>query len=164
MHDLRALLIAGLIGGAAFSAAAQASSVAGASSDEVPSDEQLEAAGARIGEIRIETKQIFNLDDPKENNWLFRTVDRLHVPTHPSTIRAQLVFHSGDLYSRGRLDESARNMRQNSNFLREPEIRPVRYHDGRHPGRRTRRLDRAAIREFRAQRRQEHRVRGSDRR
>ncbi|MGA2364130.1 MAG: hypothetical protein ABSG12_01350 [Steroidobacteraceae bacterium] len=144
MHDLRALFIAGLVAGAAFSLAAQASSVAGdeerdaaadsalaaTSSDELPSDEELEASGARIGEIRIETKQIFNLDDPKENNWLFRTVDRLHVRTHSSTIQAQLVFHSGDLYSRARLDESARNMRQNSPFLREPEIRPVRYHDG----------------------------------
>ncbi len=101
-----------------------------AASNTLPSDAQLEAAGARIGEIEIEARAIFDLSDPQENNWLFRTADRLHVRTRESTIRAQLLFRSGDRYSRRLLDESARNMRQNSNFMREPEIQAVRYHDG----------------------------------
>jgi len=33
---------------------------------------ELEAAGAIIGEIRINNQNIFDLDDPKENNALFR--------------------------------------------------------------------------------------------
>jgi hypothetical protein len=115
MHGLSALVVIGLLSSTA---------------ESLPSDAQLEDAAARIGEIRIEAREIFDLDNPKENNWLFRTVDHLHVRTRDSTIRAQLLFRSGDLYSRRLLDESARNMRQNSNFMREPEIHPVRYHDG----------------------------------
>ena len=51
--------------------------------------------------------------------------------TRQSTIRAQLLFRSGDPYSRRLLDETARNMRLNASFLREPQIFPTRYrHDG----------------------------------
>jgi len=96
----------------------------------LPSDEQLEAAKARIGAIHIHTIQIFDLDNPKDNNWLFRTADRLHARTRESAIRAQLLFRSGDRYSRRLLEETARNMRLNSNFVREPVIRPISYHDG----------------------------------
>jgi hypothetical protein len=96
----------------------------------LPSDAELEAAGARIGAIEIHIKQIFELDDPHEDNWLFAAADHLHVLTRRSTIRAQLLFRSGDRYTRRLLEESARNMRQNSPFLREPQIRPIRYHDG----------------------------------
>src|ERR1019366_5109291 len=83
-----------------------------------------------IGDIQIQIKEIFDLDDPKENNWLFRTADHLHVRTRESAIRAQLLFRSGDPYSRRVLEETARNLRQNSSFMREPEIHPVRYHGG----------------------------------
>lgn len=96
----------------------------------LPPDAELEAAGARIGTIDIHIKQIFELDDPRENNWLFGAADHVHVLTRQSTIRAQLLFRSGDRYSRRLLEESARNMRQNSPFLREPQIRPIRYHNG----------------------------------
>src|SRR5689334_22361526 len=37
----------------------------------LPSDAELEAAGALIGTIEIHLKQIFDLDEPRENNWLF---------------------------------------------------------------------------------------------
>jgi outer membrane protein assembly factor BamA len=144
MHDSRALLVVGLLCGASYSLAARASPVgddvendthaasaaADTGSEPLPSDEQLEASGAHFGDIRIETRQIFDLDDPKDNHWLFRAADYLHVRTHESTIRAQLLFHTGELYSRRLMDESARNMRQNSSFVREPNIQPVHYHDG----------------------------------
>ncbi|HEY3731384.1 MAG TPA: hypothetical protein VGL28_09035 [Steroidobacteraceae bacterium] len=95
----------------------------------VPSDEELEARHARIGGIEIDSVQIFDLSNPEDNNWLFRTADRLHVRTRVSAIAAQLLFHRGDRYSRRLLDETARNIRENSSFLREPVIRPIRYHD-----------------------------------
>ena len=95
----------------------------------LPSDQQLEAAGARIGDIEIRTIQIFDLSDPADDNWLFRTANRLHPRTRESTIAAQLLFRRGDLYSRRLLDETARNIRQRIAFVREPEIRPIRYHD-----------------------------------
>jgi hypothetical protein len=96
----------------------------------LPSDAELEAAHARIGDIRVQTVQIFDLSDPQDNNWLFRTADELHPVTRESVIKAQLLFRSGDPYSRRILDETARNIRENSSFLREPKIRPTRYHDG----------------------------------
>ena len=96
----------------------------------LPSDAQLQAAGARIGKIEIHIVQIFDLSNPADDNWAFRMADRLHIPTRPAVVRAQLLFHSGQLYSRKLLDESARNIRQNATYLREPVIRPIRYHDG----------------------------------
>jgi hypothetical protein len=95
----------------------------------LPSDQQLEAAGARIGGIEIRTIQIFDLSNPQDNNWLFRTANDLHKRTRVSAIAAQLLFRRGDLYSRRLLDETERNIRLKSSFLREPEIRPIRYHD-----------------------------------
>ncbi len=95
----------------------------------LPRDQDLEAAGARIGSIEIRTLQVFDLGDPADDNWLFRTADRLHPRTRASTIAAQLLFRTGDRYSRRLLDETARNIRQRIAFLREPEIRPIRYHD-----------------------------------
>ncbi len=95
----------------------------------MPTDAELEAAGARIGSIRIVSLDIFDLDDPRENKALYRLANRLHVETRESTLRAQLLFQEGDLYSRRLLDETARNMRR-LRFLREPEVRAVAYHDG----------------------------------
>jgi len=95
----------------------------------LPSDAELEAAHARIGGIEIDTIQIFDLNNPEDNNWLFRTADHLHKGSRVSAIAAQLLFRRGDLYSRRLLDETARNIRLHSLFLREPVIRPVRYHD-----------------------------------
>lgn len=96
----------------------------------LPSDAQLEKMHARIGRVEIHIIQVFDLSDPSTDNWLFRTADILHVPTRAAAVRAQLLFRTGDPYSRRLLDESARNIRQNSDFLREPVIRPVGYHDG----------------------------------
>lgn len=96
----------------------------------LPTDAQLEKMHARIGKVEIHIIQVFDLSDPSNNNWLFRTADILHVPTRASAVRSQLLFGPGDPYSRRLLDESARNIRQNSNFLREPVIRPIAYHDG----------------------------------
>jgi hypothetical protein len=121
MPALRALVMAALFVAAALSVVAD---------DALPPDAQLEAAHAHIGRIEVRTVQIFDLSDPADDNWLFRTADHLHENTRNSVILAQLLFRSGDPYSRRILDETARNIRLNSTFLREPLIRPVRYHDG----------------------------------
>jgi len=96
----------------------------------VPSDTELEAGGAVIGEILIDNQDIFNLEDPKENNWLFRLANRLHIKTRASVIRRQLLFHSGQRYSRRLLDESERILRAEGYFY-DAWIRAVRYHDGK---------------------------------
>jgi hypothetical protein len=96
---------------------------------EMPSDSELERSGARIGAIEIYSMEIFDLSQPGENNVLFRAANRLHLRTRRSAIRAQLLFRSGDLYSRRLLDETERNLRQ-LDFLREPRIRAVHYENG----------------------------------
>ena len=107
----------------------EAAADANAPAQLLPPDAALEAAGARIGSITIESRQIFNLDDPRENYAVYRLANRLHWRTRESTIRAQLLFREGQPYRRQELEETERNLRR-LQFLREPKVRPVRYHDG----------------------------------
>jgi outer membrane protein assembly factor BamA len=95
----------------------------------LPTDAELEGAGARIGSIEVESDDIFDESDPREDALLYRAANRLHVTTREATIRAQLLFASGDPYSRRVLDESERALRS-QRYLREPRIRPVAWHDG----------------------------------
>ena len=101
-----------------------------APSDGIPSDAELERSGAVIGNIDILNENIFDLANPKDDKWLFRLADRLHPVTRKRTISEQLLFHTGDRYSRHLLDESARILRANPYFY-DAAIRPVAYHDGK---------------------------------
>ena len=96
----------------------------------IPSDTELEASKAVVGEILIDNQNIFNLDDPKDNYGLFRLADRLHPKTHASVIRSQLLFKPGDPYDRRLIDETERILRAN-NYFYDAWIRPVKYHDGK---------------------------------
>jgi hypothetical protein len=83
-----------------------------------------------IGNIVIDNENIFNLDNPQENNKLFALADHLHIKTRPAVIRSQLLFKSGERYSRHVLDESERILRADSYFY-DAWIRPIAYHDGK---------------------------------
>ncbi len=96
----------------------------------LPSDAELERLHAVFGRIEIRNENIFNLNNPKDDNVLFRLADRLHHPTRRSLIRAQLLFHTGEPFSRHLMNESARLLRADPYFY-DATIRPVRYHDGR---------------------------------
>jgi hypothetical protein len=98
--------------------------------DRLPSDLELAALGATVGDIRIRNENIFDIADPREDNWLFRLANRLHVRTRRGTIAGQLLFRSGDPYDRRILDESERILRSNG-YLYDARIRPVAYRDGR---------------------------------
>jgi outer membrane translocation and assembly module TamA len=111
-------------------AAAPPAGVPPAETPGIPADAELEASKAVIGAILIDNQDIFNLDDPKDNIALFRFADRLHAKTRASVIRNQLLFRSGDRYSRRLIDETERILRANSYFY-DAWIRPVKYHDGR---------------------------------
>src|SRR5438874_10661363 len=95
----------------------------------IPSDAELEAAGAAIGEIVIDNQNMFNLEDPKDDVKLFRLANHLHKRTRKNIIREQLLFKSGERYSRRLIDESERILRGNAYFY-DAWIRPVAYHDG----------------------------------
>ncbi len=92
-------------------------------------DAELEAQGARIGSVTLRIQPIFDPDKPGEKKAIFRLADRWHIDTRESAIRAQLLFSSGDPYSRRVLDETERNLRD-LRFIREPVICVVGYHDG----------------------------------
>src|SRR5580704_7899861 len=83
----RRLLVLGLVFGlaptlvSAADSAATKPPTATTSATAIPGDAQLEASGARIGQIEIVTVQIFDLSDPAQNKKLFRLADRLHKPT-----------------------------------------------------------------------------------
>jgi outer membrane protein assembly factor BamA len=100
-----------------------------AASAAIPSFSELEARGAVIGEILIDNQDIFDLNDPKENNALFRLANKLHINSRDHTLRKSLLFKSGERLSVRLIDETERLMRQNR-YLYDVRIEPVAYHDG----------------------------------
>jgi hypothetical protein len=102
---------------------------AAAAQERLPSFDELEAQGAVIGEIRVDTQDIFDLDDPRENNRVFRAANRLHVNTRPWVIRRLLLFKTGDRLSHRVIDETVRIIRSQSSVY-DAQIRPVRYANG----------------------------------
>ncbi len=94
-----------------------------------PSDAELEAQGARIGSIAVRNLPIFDPSIPGERRALYQLADRVHIDTRKSVIEKQLLFQPGDPYSRQRIEETKRNLRE-LRYLREPEVRIVGYHDG----------------------------------
>jgi len=103
---------------------------AGITDQPLPTDTELESSGAVFGDIEIDNKNVFDKQDPKDNKALFRLADKLHVTTRRSVIRHQLLFRSGELYSRHVMEESARILRADRYFY-DASIEPVRYHDGK---------------------------------
>jgi hypothetical protein len=94
----------------------------------IPSPEELEAAGAVIGQVLLDNQNIFNPDEPKDDNKLFRAANDLHIKTRPEVIRKQLLFKPGERYNRRLIDESERILRAEGYFY-DAWIREVRYHD-----------------------------------
>ncbi len=95
----------------------------------IPSFAELEALGARIGAIRVDPQNIFDLDDPKENNSFFRLANRIHVTTRPWVIERALLFKTGDRLSRQVIEETERVLRANRSVY-DAQIRPVAWRDG----------------------------------
>jgi outer membrane protein assembly factor BamA len=96
----------------------------------LPSDSELEAAGAVIGNIDIDIRNIFDERDARETNGLYRLANRLHIRTKRSTIRAQLLFAGGDKYRARKLAETERALRLLS-YIYDARVVPVRYADGK---------------------------------
>ncbi len=95
-----------------------------------PTDEALEKAGAVIGEIEFDVNDIFATDTPSEDVALFRLANALHVSTKKSTIAQLLLFNTGEPFSRQKLEESERLLRQ-QNYLVDIRIFPIAFQDGR---------------------------------
>jgi len=95
----------------------------------LPSDAELESSGARIGDIRLNSLQLFDVEHSDEDSSLSRVANRLHISTRDGTIEDQLLFKSGDVYRANLLQESARILRD-TRYLRDAQVRPVAFHDG----------------------------------
>ena len=93
------------------------------------SPKTLESQNAIIGKILIENQNVFDLDNPLEDKWLFRIANFLHIRTRPNVIRKQLLFTGGEIYSTGKIEESARILRSNP-YLGDAIIEPVKNEEG----------------------------------
>lgn len=105
------------------------SSTSPAPTGTLPSLAELQAQGAKIGEIRIANINVFDTADPKDDIWIFRLANRLHITTRPNIVEQQLLFKSGDPLSTQKMEESERVLRTNR-YLADAEITPIRYADG----------------------------------
>jgi len=101
----------------------------GRGSTPIPSFPELEAAGAIIGEIRIDNQNIFDLDNPKENGALYQLANKLHIRTRPEVIRRALLFKTGEPLSARLIEETERLLRGN-HYLYDVRLRPVAYYNG----------------------------------
>jgi hypothetical protein len=95
----------------------------------LPSFAELEAAGARIGEIRIAARDIFDTTDPNEDKLLFRWANALHIQTRAGVIERALLFKTGDVLSVPLIEETERLLRSNR-YLYDVQFRPLAVHDG----------------------------------
>jgi hypothetical protein len=95
----------------------------------LPSFAELEAAGARIGEIRVLPRNIFDTENPKENVALFRWANRVHAVTRPEVVRQALLFQPGEPVSARLIEETERALRALRYFY-DVQIRPVAVRDG----------------------------------
>jgi hypothetical protein len=130
MNTLKFLLLVFSGSLLSFVAAAQSSdAVTESATPGIPSPAELEAAGATIGRIIIEKQNVFDTSKPGENKSIFRLANRWHILTRDSVIQQQLLFRTGDPYSKRLLEESERLLRAN-NYLYDTIITPIRYADG----------------------------------
>src|SRR5260221_2050999 len=95
----------------------------------LPSFAELEAQGAVIGEIRVDTHNIFDLSDPTESSFFYRAANAIHIKTRPWFIKRYLLFETGDHVTLRLIEETERLIRQNSTVY-EVEIKPIRYENG----------------------------------
>ncbi len=101
-----------------------------ATADDATIDEaQLEADAVVIGKIVLEKEDVFDTTDERENNFLYRLVNKFHIVTKDEVIRKQLLLEPGDPYSKRLADESERILRSNV-YLYDVSIAPVNNTDG----------------------------------
>lgn len=117
---LRSLLLASVL---------VASTVGPGRAEEIRSFAELEAAGAVVGAIAVDTHNIFDLDDPRENRFVYRAANALHIKTRASLIRRLLLFKSGERVSVRVIEETERLIRA-SGTVYDVAIRPAGYRGG----------------------------------
>lgn len=92
----------------------------------LPSLQELEARGARVGRILIKVYDIFDPGDPREDKALYRAANKLHYKSRKWIIAEQLTFREGDLLRGQRLEESERLLRHRQ-YLYDAVVRVADY-------------------------------------
>ncbi|MFV8817805.1 BamA/TamA family outer membrane protein [Haliea sp. E17] len=82
-------------------------------------------ADAVIGEVTFTRYNVFNLEDQREDNWLYRLANRVNVVTWESVIQSQLLLAPGEPYDPAMLAETERLLRE-FDFLYDARVVPVR--------------------------------------
>ena len=123
--SLRAFATAALLAAALCATAARAQAPAAP----LPGFAELEAAGARIGAIRIRALDVFDTSDPAESNVIFRAANALHIKTRPWLIEASLLFRTGEPVSVKRIEETERVLRATRSLF-DVQIRPTAVNEG----------------------------------
>ncbi len=80
-------------------------------------------SGVTIGKISIINLPVFNLNNPDENNFFYRFINNIHIPTKHDVVRRHLLFKEGDVLIPRLLTESERILRKNS-FLSDAIVLP----------------------------------------
>ena len=76
--------------------------------------ERLEKEEVTIGRIVLEREDVFDLSNPKENNWFYRLLNKLHIITKERVIENQLLFEPGQPYKKRLIEETERILRRNT--------------------------------------------------
>ncbi len=93
--------------------------------DFVAVDESFEITGEPIlGKVWTTRLKIFDTDNPRENNLVYRWANRFHIKTKDEVVRDLLLIEEGQPYSQRVLDESERILRRQK-YLYDATIRPV---------------------------------------
>lgn len=79
--------------------------------------------GHTIGTLTFVTLPIFNEQDPRENNAVYRFLNRTHILTKPGPIERQLLFRAGEPLDDKIIYESERILR-GDNFLYDAMVLP----------------------------------------
>jgi len=79
--------------------------------------------GKKIRKVLFNNIDVFNENNPDENNSLYRFLNKLHINTQPIVIRSQLLFEEGDRVDSQKIEESARILRTR-NYLTTAYILP----------------------------------------
>jgi hypothetical protein len=91
---------------------------------------ELEKSGAVIGDIRVDARDIFDLDDPHESALFYRIANQLHFVTRPQVVARMLLFKSGEKVSVRKIEETERIVRA-QRTIHDVEFRPVAREDGK---------------------------------
>lgn len=67
--------------------------------------------GRPIAAVRYRTVPVFDPDDPRENNALYRFLNRIHVNTREQVVASQLLFQAGDSVRADTIAETERLLR-----------------------------------------------------